>query len=78
MPCLLTAEISEHSCMQEKAENIVYADVGPLFNNQSRSPGNSLDFDEHRVEYAQLNHKAQVSIPTATTEKSTNEGTVTC
>ena len=54
----------------------MYADVGPLSNNQSRSLGNSLDFDEHRVEYAQLNHKAQVSIPTATTEKSTNEGTV--
>ena len=56
----------------------MYADVGPLSNNRSQSPGNSVDFDEHRVEYAQLNHKAQVSVPTLTIEKSKNEGTVTC
>ena len=54
-------------------ETIVYADVGPLSTNRSQSPrpGNtpSLDFDQHRVEYAQLNHKAVVSAPV---EESTN------
>ena len=62
--------------MQETAENIVYADVGPLSKNQSQSPGNSIDFDEHRVEYAQLNHKTQVSVPVSTTDKSTKEGSI--
>ena len=60
-------------------ETIVYADVGPLSNNRSRSLGNTvkLDFDEHRVEYAQLNHKThcQVSAPVSAIENSTNEGT---
>ena len=56
--------------MQERVENIVYADVGPLSNNQTRSTGNSLGPDEHRIEYAQLNHKANISVPLSTAEKS--------
>jgi hypothetical protein len=57
-------------------ETIVYADVGPRSNNRSQSPGNTLEFDEHRVEYAQLNHKAVpvISTPVSSTEKPTNKG----
>jgi hypothetical protein len=56
-------------------ETKVYADVGPRSNNRSQSPGNTLEFDEHRVEYAQLNHKAVISTPVSSIEKSINDGT---
>ena len=63
--------------MQEPAKNIVYADVGPLSNNRTHPPGSSLDFEDHRVEYAQLNHKAKVSVSTSAAERSctVNKGT---
>ena len=57
--------------LQETVKTALYADV-EIPNKQSTE--SSFDFDEHRVEYAQLNHKAKVSIPTSATEKSTNEG----
>ena len=63
-----------HEHIQETAETIVYTNVGLLPNIQSQFPENSLDFDEHRVKYAQLNHKAQASVPTLMKEKSTDEG----
>ena len=62
--------------MQETAENIVYADVGPLLNNRPQSTENTIDFDEHRVEYAQLNHKVQVSVPISDKETKFNEGVI--
>ena len=54
----------------------MYADVGPLSNNLL---GNNIHFDEHRVEYAQLNHEAQVSVPASdlNQERKSNEGTIT-
>ena len=51
----------------------MYADVGPLSNNLL---GNNIHFDEHRVEYAQLNYEAQVSVPASdlNQERKFNEG----
>ena len=53
----------------------MYADVGPLSNNLL---GNNIHFDEHRVEYAQLNHEAQVSVPASdiNQKRKFNEGTI--
>ena len=53
----------------------MYADVGPLSNNLL---GNNIHFDEHRVEYAQLNHEAQVSVPASdmSQERKFNEGII--
>ena len=73
--------IAEYACMHAYLsflfviqETTVYADVGPLSINRPRSPGDTPDFDEHGVEYAQLNHKVLTSAPVLSIEKSMNEG----
>ena len=53
----------------------MYADIGPSSVGQSQPPASTstlhLDLDEHRVEYAQLNHNAHRS---NIADNSTNEG----
>ena len=60
--------------MQVTTGTLVYADVGPLSNKRSRHLESvltvSLDCDEHRVEYAQLNHKAPNYKPVSSADKS--------
>ena len=61
--------------MQEARETLVYADIGPspLTHQPFKSVSLfSLDFDEHRVEYAQLNHKAQSCMTAVSADISTN------
>lgn len=59
--------------------NIVYADIGPASFNQSQPLASAstlhLDLDEHRVEYAQLNHKAHIPKP-ALSFTNDSEGTL--
>ena len=55
----------------------MYADIGPLSNDRPRhSESASEDNLEHRVEYAQLNHKAQNSKPLSSVDNPTTEGTI--
>ena len=68
--------------MQDTVENIVYADIGPSSAGRTRllesASTLTLDLDEHKVEYAQLNHKAHSLKPVSSLESSTNnEGYVT-
>ena len=64
--------------MQGTTGNIVYADVGPLSNDRPESLFTiTLDFDEHRVEYTQVNHTAHSFKPLSSVDRSTNEGTIT-
>ena len=55
-------------CIKDTTGNIIiYADIGPASLDQNQPPTSvstlTFDLDEHRVEYAQLNHKALSSKP---------------
>ena len=66
--------------MQDTTGNIVYTDVGPLSNDRPDHLESTftiaLDFDEHRVEYAQVNHTAHSFKHVSSVDRSTNEGTI--
>ena len=58
----------------------MYADLGPLSNDRpchlESAFAVTLDFNEQRVEYAQVNHMAQNSKPVPSVDKSANDGTI--
>ena len=61
--------------MQDTAENVVYAIVGPFSSCQSRTL-ETLKLDEDRVEYAKINYSIMPQNPThaSSDKKATDEG----
>ena len=57
-------------------ESVIYAVIGPLSSDQSRTL-ETFKLDDDRVEYAQINYNVMTQNPmpdSSTVEKATNEG----
>ena len=62
--------------MQGTTESVIYAAIGPLSSDQSRTL-ETFKLDDDRVEYAQINYNVMTQNPmpdSSTVEKATNEG----